>query len=324
MDMMHSTVFAVPPKAPTGLTFTSNTFPKVDLQWTDNSLNETQFTIQRATDSNFTAGLTNIPYVNGVQTVPYTVTYQDNIPADNTLYWYRVIANNLVGDIATASFPTMTASSVSNTLPVPVGTVPTPPAAPTFVSATAQPGPQVSVTWTDNAIDETGFVVERCTGSGCTNFTQIAAPLASPGTGATVTYPDTAVTGGNTYRYQVKAVNAGGSSAYIPSPPVSVPVDPAPAAPTNVTVSAVKLNNTTDRVTLKWAWTGSNLTDFTIQRATDATFTTGLTTNPALDTDRQRVEDVPRRTKFYYRIRANGPGGSSAWVLASPFPITTP
>ena len=50
MDMMHSLVFAVPPKAPTNLAVTVQG-SKATLTWTDNSINETGFTIQRATDA---------------------------------------------------------------------------------------------------------------------------------------------------------------------------------------------------------------------------------------------------------------------------------
>ncbi len=57
----------------------------------------------------------------------------------------------------------MSADSVSNTAgPINTFAVATAPAAPTNLTATAQAGPQVSLTWRDNANNETGFVVERC------------------------------------------------------------------------------------------------------------------------------------------------------------------
>ena len=80
MDMMHSLVFAVPPKAPTSLaaalTGTANN-PRVTLTWTDNSKKEARFTIQRATDANFTTGLTTFNVVNPTATAPSAVTFQD-------------------------------------------------------------------------------------------------------------------------------------------------------------------------------------------------------------------------------------------------------
>ena len=49
----------------------------------------------------------------------------------------------------------MTAKSTSATLGVNA------PAAPTTLTATLPAGPRVSLTWRDNATNETGFVVER-------------------------------------------------------------------------------------------------------------------------------------------------------------------
>ena len=151
----------------------------------------------------------------------------DTTVANNTAYWYRVFAiGNPVGDTqaypGSLGFPTMSADSVSNTLPVTVGTPTTAvPANPTLLTATVQAGPQVSLTWRDNATNETGFAVERCTGAGCTNFAQIATPGPRNGTG-NVTYVDTTVTAGNTYFYRVWAVNAVGRSATPTNPTTAV------------------------------------------------------------------------------------------------------
>jgi len=321
MDMMHSLAFAIPPKAPTGL---GVAVPKKDaiLTWVDNSTNETGFTIQRALDSAFATGLTT--FTVG----PNVATYTDTTLAKNTTYFYRVFATNLVGDTfvypGSVGFPKKTAvSAFSDT--VTVGTVPALPGAPTNLVAAAQAGPQVSLTWTDNATTETGFVVERCTGVGCeltpTNFVQIAAPGPRNGTGS-VTYVDTAVTAGSSYSYQVKAVNAAGSSAYT-IPPATATLAAIPAVPTGFTVSVVKANGNNYTATLKWTDNSSNETGFTIQRATNVSFTTGLASFNAAADATTLTQTVTRNTTYYYRIRANNTGGSSAWANALPFPIRT-
>ncbi len=167
MDMMHSLVFAVPPMPPTitGATVTGPANnPTVTLTWTDNSIKEAGFTVQRASDANFTTGLT--PFNVG----PNIVSFSDTTVVNNTAYWYRVFAiGTPVGDTqaypGSLGFPTMAADSVSDTLPVTVGTATTTvPANPTLLTATVQAGPQVRLTWRDNATNETGFVVERCNG----------------------------------------------------------------------------------------------------------------------------------------------------------------
>lgn len=89
------------------------------------------------------------------------------------------------------------------------GTTPTTPSAPSSLTATAASATQVTLSWRDNSSDESGFRIERCTGSGCTNFTQIA----SVGADVTST-PNTGLARNTVYSYRVRAYNAAGNSAY--------------------------------------------------------------------------------------------------------------
>ena len=140
---------------------------------------------------------------------------------------YRVVAKNTVG--YGLEFPTMTVQSVSDVL-----SLGTPPAAPTNLVATLQAGPQVRLTWRDNAINESGFVIERSTDG--VNFTQIATAPARSNTG-NVTFTDTTIKAAQTtqaYTYRVAAANVAGLSAYATSNTVAVGVVVPPAAPTNL------------------------------------------------------------------------------------------
>ncbi len=93
MDMMHAVIFAKAPNAPSGLTLTLLNGPRrAELNWLDNSLSETGFTIQRADNSGFTVGL--VTFTVGVD----VTTYTDTTIANNKVYYYRVQANNVVGD----------------------------------------------------------------------------------------------------------------------------------------------------------------------------------------------------------------------------------
>lgn len=70
------------------------------------------------------------------------------------------------------------------------------PTAPVSLTATAVSPTQIDLSWpasTDN-VGVTGYKVERCQGTSCTNFAQIATPAASP-------FSDTGLTAGTTYRY---------------------------------------------------------------------------------------------------------------------------
>jgi hypothetical protein len=355
MDFMHSLVFAAPPRASTELFATWNQSTggnrSVTLNWADNSTTETQFTIQRASDANFTTGLTTFIVVSPTPNTTGARTYTDTTVSNDTWYWYKVFANGaIVGDTSMANFPTMSADSLATTPPdmlgatatfvsILVGAAPGLPADPTGMNALVQAnplgGPQVRLRWTDNANNETSFALERCTGAGCGtttgNFAQIAAVPPRTTGSATVTYFDTTVTPGNTYNYRVWAVNSAGQSSS-PSPTtlqavVAAVVPAVPAAPTNFVaanaLAPVGGPNTT--VALSWAHPGgANLTNFTIQRATNASFTTGLTAVTLGAIARSLTQSVRDNTTYYFRIRANNSiSGSSAWTNALPYPIRT-
>jgi hypothetical protein len=81
--------------------------------------------------------------------------------------------------------------------------------APSQLDATALSSSQIRLRWQDNAGTEDGFRIERCVGSGCTTFTQIA------DVGHDVTgYVDGGLARNTAYTYRVRAFNAGGASAY--------------------------------------------------------------------------------------------------------------
>ncbi len=325
MDMMHTLVFAVPPKAPTNLAATA-VERTVTLTWTDNSIKEVGFTVQRATNADFTTGLTtfNVPASAGSGNI---VTFVNNDVPENAAYWYRVYAiGNVVGDTqayaGSVGFPTMSTNSVSNVATANVGT-PTPsvPFSPTLLVTTLLSGPSVRLTWRDNATNENGFEVERCTGATCTNWAVIATVGSRAGTGS-VSYLNTTVAAGTTYRYRVWAVNANGRSSAATNI-VSVNIAAIPAAPTNFTVVLTDIPDIFWRATLNWQ-AATNPTSFTIQRATNATFTSNLSTFTASGAARNFIQNVINNTTYYYRIRANNnAGGSSAWTHALPFPIRT-
>jgi hypothetical protein len=84
----------------------------------------------------------------------------------------------------------------------------TPPSAPTNLTATAASSSQINLSWTastDN-VGVTGYFVQRCSGSGCTTFAQVASV-----SGTTTTYSDTGLAGSTSYTYRVQATDAAGN-----------------------------------------------------------------------------------------------------------------
>jgi FtsP/CotA-like multicopper oxidase with cupredoxin domain len=328
MDFMHSLVFAAPPKPPKNVTGSWNgnaNNPRITLNWIDDSTQEAGFAVQRALDANFMNGLTTVANLPASTGKGATVTYTDTNAARSSTYFYRVVAKGeVVGDVSMPAFPTKSVDSVSApSTGISTFATAAAPAAPTNLTATAQAGPQVRLTWRDNSNNESAFKVERCSlGPNdplpCTGFV----PLATPGPN-TAAYNDATVTGGSRYVYRVAAYNAAGDSAFVTlANAVTIPA--IPAAPTGLTVVGAPANGNKATATLNWT-AAANPASFTIQRANNLDFTTGLTTVTAAGNVRSLTQTVNSQTVYYYRIRANNNvGDSSAWTKALPFPILTP
>ena len=95
------------------------------------------------------------------------------------------------------------------------------------VSASDSLAAQLQLNWTDNSTNETGFKIDRKTGTAGT-FAQIAS------VGANVTtYTDSTVTAGTNYRYRLYAFNTAGNSGFTPQ------VCGTPAAPVQTFAFAV-------------------------------------------------------------------------------------
>jgi len=173
---------------------------KATLTWTDNSLNETGFTIQRAADAGFTTGLT--AFTVG----PNVATYTDDTIKNNQTYYYRVFASNLVGS-PQLGFPTATAvSAYSNTAVAGAGQ---PPADPSNLNATTVTSTSVTLVWTDNSNNEDGFLIQRAENNGfsqgLTTFT-VGPDIA--------TFTDTTAQPNTRYYYRVRSFSGLGNSGF--------------------------------------------------------------------------------------------------------------
>jgi titin len=85
---------ATPPAAPSNLVIANYTLSSLTLTWTDNSTNENGFTVQIATDKNFSQSFQSI-------NVGADVTVYMFFPlAPNTKYYMRVAAFNGAGSSA--------------------------------------------------------------------------------------------------------------------------------------------------------------------------------------------------------------------------------
>ncbi|MBJ6725979.1 fibronectin type III domain-containing protein [Geomesophilobacter sediminis] len=216
-------------------------------------------------------------------------------------YSCTVTASNPAGTSAPS-----TAVSVTASLQPPAG-----------LTATLSTAPPLSVllSWVNSNPTAT-VTIQRATNTGftrgLTTFT-VAAGVSS--------YTDTTVVSGTTYYYRVNYVSGAVTSVW--SAFVSVQATP-PATPTTFRATASRTTGTTtDQVALSWAAAGTNIGGFTIQRATNAGFTAGLTSfNVAATATTFTNTGLPRGVTYYYRIQATNGAGASGWSTTAI--VTTP
>lgn len=176
---------ALVPPAPSNLKLEPISYTQINLSWVDNSTTETGFKIERKSGAGSYAQIATVgANVNG---------YQDTGLTASVNYCYRVRAASDVGDSAYSE----EACAVA---------MPKPEAA-TGLRAVAVSTTQINLFWNDNSSIESGFKIERRTGSG--GYTQIAVVGANA-----VTYSHTGLTAATTYYYRVRAYNSSGDSAY--------------------------------------------------------------------------------------------------------------
>ena len=230
------------PTAPSGLTATAASSSQINLSWTASTdpAGVTGYLIQRcqgASCSNFA----QIASVAGTVT-----TYSNTSLAASTSYSYRVQATDAAANLS--------AFSGTATTSTPSGSDTAPPTAPTGLTATAASTSQINLGWmasTDN-VGVTGYRVERCVGTGCSGFAQIA-------TSTTTSYPDPNLTAGTSYSYRVRATDAAGNlSGY--SSVVSTPTSgTAPIGANSVTYGYDQVGRLTSAIYSTGASTAYNL-----------------------------------------------------------------
>lgn len=184
---------AAPPAAPTGLVASGVTFEAVGVRWSDNSSDETGFRVERSGNG--------VEFAEIATLGAGATGFADDGVAASSRYYYRVRAYGSGGN-----------SAYSNVLSVATPAVPPPaPAMPASISALDGRNGSAVVSWVDAATNETAFEVRRA---------RWDAKRSTWGAATTVGTVPADVTslvdlcGTGTFRYTVRASNAGGSSGY--------------------------------------------------------------------------------------------------------------
>lgn len=263
----------VPPTAPSGLQVTATAPRQVTVRWTDQSTDETGFAIERSIDGGLTFDLLEVVAAN-------TTTYDDITAEPESSYVYRVRAVKLTLN-----------SSWTNTV---TATTPAAPlVAPTNLVLTDLEPFKVSLSWTDNSTDETGFLIERSTDGGVT-FTLLASLDPS-----TTSYNDASVIPEQAYVYRVRAIRGAMQSTPTNNRSLTTPAT-LPAAPSGLIVTSTSLA----QVSLSWVDHSNDETGFVIERSINGGSSfTDLATVGANVTSYADVNVGPSQS-YVYRVRA--------------------
>ncbi|MBV9346164.1 MAG: fibronectin type III domain-containing protein [Gammaproteobacteria bacterium] len=186
-----ATTGAATPSAPGTLSAGAAGATQVNLTW--GAASETggtisQYLIERCQG----AGCSSFTQVASVT----TLSFSDTGLSGSSSYSYRVRAKDSVGTTGPYSNVATAVTTAPNIT------------APGSLSASAVSASQINLTWT--AASESGgsisqYRIERCQGSGCSAFTQVA-------TATGTNFNDAGLSAGTTYGYRVRAADAGGNT----------------------------------------------------------------------------------------------------------------
>lgn len=276
------------PNAPSSLTATSASSSQINLNWADNSADETGFTLDRAIDSAFTSGLVSTNLAAG------TTSYSATGLSAGTTYYFRVRATNSAGSSANSN----TASAATQQ------SAPLPPTAPSSLTASSASQSQINLAWT-NVAGETGYAIEySMNGTTWSQLTTTAADVTS--------FQDAGLSASTTYDFRVRAYNGSGYSGYSPmavGTTQAAQVLP-PSAPASLNATAAS----SSQINLSWT-NVANETGYRIERSSDGVNWGQIYTTLA-DVTTFQDTGLAAGTKYYYRVSAYNTGGSS-----SPSPV---
>lgn len=196
----------------------------------------------------------------------------------------------------------------------------TAPNAPSGLSGVASITNQITLSWTDNSADETGFKIERKTGASGT-YNQIATVLAN-----VVAYNDSSPSECTTYYYRVLAYSSLNSPYSNEASATTLP-----AAPSGLSAVAAS----SSQINLIWTDNSSGETGFKIERKTGAggTYSQIGTTGAGVTT--YSSSGLTAETTYYYRVRAYNAAGDSSYSseanaitpvvpISAPAPVAAP
>jgi uncharacterized delta-60 repeat protein len=257
----------------------STTETQVNLSWSDNSVGESYFVIERCSGDQCDFSTKDTIYV-----APNLTSHSDSGLCGGT-FRYRIKAER--AGIWTTDFTE--AITASTLIPDPPGDL---------TAAGVNDG-QIDLAWTDQTAEETGFKIERCQGSGCTNFAQIAL-MGANATGYQDT--DTALIGNQVYRYQIRAYKTG-SCAWETGYSTPAQGTATALAPTNLTATTV--TGSASKINLAWTDNSVRESGFAVERCEGTGCSNFVDIAPSAGANAISYANVGLKQNTTYRYRAN-------------------
>jgi hypothetical protein len=196
-----------------------------------------------------------------------------------------------------------------------------PPSVPDSLTAKSL-GRSISLAWTESTdnVGVAGYGVERCQGSGCTNFL----PIGTTNAASAVDYDDRNLLASTTYRYRVRAKDAANNwSAYsnlVQTTTQEAPGDTvSPTTPTGLVATAV----TTTQILLSWNAATDNVGVSTYKVYQDDDYPITPLVFKAYVTSPTVVITVPPASRSCYRVAARDAAGNES-SLSNQACATTP
>lgn len=182
---------------------------------------------------------------------------------------------------------------------------------PTNLTTTINSPTQVTLNWSDNSANETGFVLERSTSPAFSIITTFN-PLANA-----ITFPDTSVTENGIYYYRIKAALPGGAFTGYSNvtPQVLIPLK----TPTNL----AKTGSTTTSVSLSWTDNSGVETAYKLERKTPSTNFSEIASNLAPGTTTYTDSGLSEGNQYTYRVRAFNSTSNNYSAYSSELNATT-
>lgn len=181
------------PAVPESLTVTQLSESSVKIDWNDPNSDESGYKVERCSGDSAWCGSDDARFTVTYPLPADTITYTNTGLAPNSTYTYRVRAYKTADCGWSLASGTQT---VTATVPAPTG-----------LNLQTLSSTAIKLTWTNTTLTETGFVVERCSGADCSDFSVLTASssIAAHGT----TFTDSSACGGISYSYRIKSKNAG-------------------------------------------------------------------------------------------------------------------